>query len=115
MQRTTNLQLYKPEYTDAVDVEVLNQNMDTIDTEVANAKAKQCIVVTGEILTGSSTTIRNSKIDSSMVCPMCYLGDPSAQGSALTIVTADTNGGQVTINGTITADTTITMYLVQSR
>lgn len=38
MKQTPNLSLKKPELTDVVNVEDLNQNFDTIDTEIKGAK-----------------------------------------------------------------------------
>lgn len=35
MQYTTNLNLSKPDYTDARDIGVINANMETLDTQVA--------------------------------------------------------------------------------
>lgn len=40
MKQTPNLSLKKPELTDVVNIEDLNQNFDTIDTEIKSAKEK---------------------------------------------------------------------------
>lgn len=40
MKQTPNLSLKKPELTDVVNIEDLNQNFDTIDTEIKGAKDK---------------------------------------------------------------------------
>jgi len=36
MQKTTNLQLNKPDYSDKADIADLNKNMDILDEEVFN-------------------------------------------------------------------------------
>lgn len=36
MRYTTNFNLYKPDYDDTIDVGFLNQNMDTLDTQLGN-------------------------------------------------------------------------------
>lgn len=58
-------------------------------------------------------TVSNSAITTDMVCIKAELGTPSAQTSDWTINT-DT-AGQVTVSGSISGSTTLTLYLAKSR
>ena len=57
---TTNLELYKPEYTDVADVDVFyNPNMDTIDAAITARKTKQT-AVTDPTASGNATSFIDS-------------------------------------------------------
>ena len=58
------------------------------------------------------TTINNSNVESDMVVLQSVLGTPSAQVSNWTVTTAN---GSLTISGTISGSTTLTLYLMKSR
>ena len=125
MQRTTNLQLYKPEYTDAIDVAVLSQNMDTIDTAIKTnvdniatntteigKREVYVITITGlSSLPYTSDTLNN--IESDMVCIKAFLSQPTAQLGDWTVTTGNKT---FTISGSFsgTTPTDVTLYFMKS-
>ena len=56
MNRTTNLELKKPEYSDYADIEDINDNMDVIDATVG-------AVPSGSTLQGQITSLQTGKAD----------------------------------------------------
>lgn len=55
MQHTTNLNLNLPEYNEAADIQVINGNMNTIDTAITATKSDLGIVEDGNTATHSIT------------------------------------------------------------
>ena len=106
---TTNLQLVKPDYTEAADVAVLNQNADKID---AGFKSLEVLAVNCGTISSLPTTITNTNITNDMVVLQSTLGNPAAQLSEWTVSTAN---GKLTISGTISGSTALTLYLMKSR
>lgn len=58
------------------------------------------------------TTVYDSNIKSDMIVLKSEIGSPSAQSNDLTVTTST---GSLTITGTLSASTTITLYLMRSR
>lgn len=83
------------------------------DAGMTIEEAKVLIVNTGTV-SSLPTTITDSNITSDMVVINQYgaVGTPSMQGSDLTVTTTD---GSVTISGTLSGSTNITLYLMRSR
>ena len=106
---TTNLQLVKPDYNEAADVAVLNQNADKID---AAFKTLQVLAVNCGTISSLPKTVTNANITNDMVVLQSTLGTPTAQLSDWTVTTAN---GTLTISGTISGSTTLTLYLMKSR
>lgn len=73
-----------------------------------------CKVLKVEVASFNSLpqTISNANIESDMVCINSELGTPNAQTGDWTITTGN---GTLTISGTISGSTTLTMYLINSR
>lgn len=116
MANTPNIDLVKPAGTDRALIATLNANSDKIDTAVgANQTAigaLPALVVNCGTISSLSTTISNSKITSDMVVVNSTLGTPSAMTSEWTINTAN---GSLTIAGSISGSTTLTLTLMKSR
>lgn len=125
---TSNLGLIKPAGTDKIRIAQINSNMDTIDakmgavgstplqTQINNANANiakmECLVVDCGTISSLPTTITNANVENDMVVLHSALGTPSAQLSDWTVTTAN---GSLTISGTISGSTTLTLYLCKSR
>lgn len=77
---------------------------DDLDTAV---DAVKLLVVSGTI-SESNRTISNAGITADMVVANAVIGTPSAQTGDWTVTTA---AGSVTISGSISGSTTITLYL----
>ena len=106
---TTNLQLVKPDYSEAADVSVLNQNADKID---AGFKSLEVLVVNCGTISSLPKTVTNASITNDMVALQATLGTPAAQLSDWTV---STSNGSLTISGTISGSTALTLYLMKSR
>lgn len=72
----------------------------------------ECLVVNCGTISSLPTTISNANIEDDMVVLQSTLGTPSAQTGDLTVTTA---AGSVTISGSISGSTTLTLYLAKSR
>lgn len=53
MQYTTNLNLKKPEYTDTADIQNINDNMDVIDSQLAQMATDNTRLTTAKTITGA--------------------------------------------------------------
>lgn len=82
-------------------------------TVSATLETLPILVVTFSSFSSLPQTVTNSEITTDMVCIHSKLGTPSAQTSDWTINT-DT-AGQVTVSGSISGSTTLTLYLAKSR
>lgn len=125
---TQNLGLIKPAGTDKIRIANINSNMDIIDakmgavgntplqTQINNANANiakmECLVVNCGTISNLPATISNANVENDMVALQSALGTPAAQLSNWTVTT---NNGSVTISGTISGSTTLTLYLCKSR
>ena len=72
----------------------------------------KCLVLDCGTVTSLPKTVSDSSITSDMVALQSILGTPSAQISNWTITTSD---GSLTISGSISGSTTVTLYLLHSR
>ena len=70
------------------------------------------VLILSTTVSSLPATISNSSITSDMVVLKSDFSDPSAQVSDLTVTTSD---GSLTIAGTLSGSTTITLYLLKSR
>ncbi len=125
---TTNLGLIKPAGTDKIRIAQINSNMDTLDakigpvgntplqTQVTNAAAAiaklECLVVNCGTVSSLPKTVTNSSVEDDMVVLQAILGTPAAQLSDWAV---STSAGSLTISGTISGSTTLTLYLMKSR
>ncbi len=84
MQQTSNYNLNKPEQTDAVNIDDINANFDTLDAELKKVSDKTNIIQTASG-TGTAITLTNVNL---------------VNGFTITfIVAANNNGATTTING----------------
>lgn len=89
-------------------------NIGAIDESVATAKADgaKVLVVTSSAFSSLPQTISNDKISNAMVVVNSVLSNPSAQTGDWTVTTAS---GSVTIAGSISGSTSITLYLEKTQ
>lgn len=89
---------------------------DTITEQIANTNTAvgKCEVLVVDIASFSSLpqTASDANIESDMVCVNSVLSNPSAQTGDWTV---NTSSGSVTVSGTISGSTTLTLYLMKSR
>lgn len=71
-----------------------------------------CLVLSKASFTSLPQTITDSRITSDMVALKAVLGTPSAQTGDWTVTTSD---GSLTVSGSISGSTTLTLYLQHSR
>ena len=102
---TSFLSLNKPDSGEHWDLSEYNGNMEKIDAGVKKA----CIIkVSKSSVNSLPTSISNSGITADMECIKAVLSNPGAQRSEWSVSTA---AGSVTISGTISGTTNITLYL----
>lgn len=89
------------------EVHVLPDAYSTTQTD-SLVNGSRVLVVSDTVAAGSTATISDSKITSDMVPIKLELGTRSAQSGSWTITTST---GSVTITGTISASTTVKIYL----
>lgn len=75
-----------------------------------DAKVAKAVKVVTSSFSSLPQTISNSAITASMECVNAVLSNPSAQTGDWTVTTA---AGKLTISGTISGSTTVTMYLFE--
>jgi len=89
---------------------------DSITTQIANTNTAvgKCEVLVVDIASFSSLpqTASDANIESDMVCVNSVLSNPSAQTGDWTVTTS---AGSVSVSGTISGSTTLTLYLMKSR
>lgn len=106
---TSHFALSKPAYSDSADIDVINGNMDKIDTEIYKSR---CLFISKNSVTSLPVTITNTKITSTMLCVKMYLTNRLAMWSGWTVSTAD---GSVTVDGTTSGSSTnIWLFLVDT-
>lgn len=81
----------------------------TVNTNIEN---KKVLVITTSSFSSLPQTITNSSITSNMVVVNSVLSNPSAQTDDWTVSTSD---GSLTISGSISGSTTLTLYLLEQR
>ena len=85
---------------------------DKIDDVETTAELRSCLVVTKSSISSLPTTISNANITSDMVVVNSVLSNPATQLSDWSWTTAN---GSITISGTISGTTNVTLYLMKSR
>ena len=88
----------------------LNTNYELVPNGIANEIP--CLIITQSSVSSLPITINNANITSDMVCINSILSNPSAQTGDWTLTTSS---GSVSISGTISGTTDITLYLMKSR
>lgn len=134
MIRTTNYNLYKPEYTDAADISYLNSNADVIDTALNTHDTQIATLNSGltsqkvyKITLSDITSlpsrfpaeegVMDDNITSDMVCMNYFIDRPNAQNGAWTVTTYDgyctVTGGEGAFSGSTA--TNLVLYLQKQR
>ena len=133
----------KPGLTDLVDILVIDNNYDILDSALHNVESTAYVLPAGgipdsdiasastwnaavadvakmEVLVVDLGTVSSlpktesvTGIETDMVCVKAELGTPGAQQSVWTVNT-DT-ADQITLSGTISGSTTVKLYLMKSR
>lgn len=97
-------------------VEELAARLDAVEIKNTSQDASiaklETLVVNCGTISSLPTTITNSNIESDMVVVNSTLGTPASQLSDWTVTTSS---GSLTISGTISGSTTLTLYLTKSR
>lgn len=95
----------------------VSTKLSGIDSDISDLEASvsklPVLVVTFSSFSSLPQTVTNAAITTDMVCIKAELGTPSAQTSDWTVNT-DT-AGQVTVSGSISGSTTLTLYLAKTR
>lgn len=84
-------------------------NATAIETNATKAKV---LVLTASSVSSLPATVSNQNIESDMVCIHSELSNPAAQTGDWTVTTSS---GSLTITGSISGTTNLTMYLMKSR
>lgn len=102
------------EETTKLDASMLSTIAATVATPIAESAATLREVLVLDVASFSSLpqTVTNSNITSNMVVVNSVFGTPSAQTGDWTVTTAD---GSLTVSGSISGSTTLTLYLAKSR
>lgn len=85
-----------------------SENMTTAEKQKMLAETAQTLIVTLPSFSSLPQTVSNSNITASMVVVNSVLSNPSAQISDWTVNTA---AGSLTVSGSISGATTLTLYL----
>ena len=109
MNTTNNLGLRMPGTSDPADVADLNYNSQILDASVT---ALRTLLVSCGTVSSLPKTVSNAAIEDGMVVINATLGTPSAQTGDWTVTTS---AGSLTISGSISGSTTLTLYLMKSR
>ena len=101
----------------AAQVSYNNSNSGLASTQVQNAidelaNGSKVVVVSTNSISALPTTLNHASITNDMVVIKSILGTPSAQTSEWSITTGT---GQLSISGTISGRTSLTLYLAKSR
>ena len=93
-------------------VAAINEVDSHADAAATAATKCECLVITVSGVSSLSQTVSNADIESDMVVVNSVLSNPAAQTGNWTITTGT---GTLTIAGTISGTTDITLYLMKSR
>lgn len=97
-------------------LENAEQNAIRAETAAQQAEATiqvmKVLVITTSSISSLPQTITNSNITSDMVVVNSVLSNPSAQTSNITV---NTSNGSLTLSGSLSGSTTITLYLLEKR
>lgn len=87
--------------------------LGTVETNLSTVTAKYpALVVTQSAVSSLPVTISDTDIESDMVVVNSELSAPSAQTSDWTVTTS---AGSLTISGSVSGSTDVTLYLTKSR
>ena len=106
------------EETTKLDAAVLSAIAESVAEPIAEAKAesaatlREVLVLDVASFSSLPQTVTNSSITSDMVVVNSVLGSPAAQTGDWTVTTSD---GSLTVSGSISGSTTLTLYLAKSR
>lgn len=92
-------------------VSAISDENNTSLTELLDSVVAKCLVLTSSSFSSLPQTITNANITSDMVVINSVLSNPSAQTGDWTVTTSD---GSLTISGSISGTTTVTLYLALS-
>lgn len=104
--------------TTKLDAAVLSAIAESVATPIAETKAesaatlREVLVFDVASFSALPQTVTNSNITSDMVVVNSVLGSPAAQTGDWTVTTSD---GSLTVSGSISGSTTLTLYLAKSR
>lgn len=105
--------LYKAKTAIAVgDVLTVGTNIELADKITAQIEKSHVLLVNVNSFSALPQTVSNSEITSDMVLVNSVLSNPSAQTGDWTVTTTN---GSLTVTGTISGTTTLTLYLMKSR
>lgn len=95
-------------------IPILNSSGQVIDSgvQITEINNKKVLVITTSSISSLPQTITNSNITSNMVVVNSVLSNPSAQTSNITV---NTSNGSLTLSGSLSGSTTITLYLLEER
>lgn len=93
-------------------VGAINEVDSHADAAAEAAEKCECLVITVSGVSSLSQTVSNADIESDMVVVNSTLSNPAAQTGDWTITTGT---GTLTIAGTISGTTDLTLYLMKSR
>jgi hypothetical protein len=105
--------LYKAKTAIAVgDVLTVGTNIELADKITAQIEKSHVLLVNVNSFSALPQTVSNTEIESDMVVVNSLLSNPSAQTGDWTVTTTN---GSLTVAGTISGTTTLTLYLMKSR
>lgn len=105
--------LYKAKTAIAVgDVLTVGTNIELADKITAQIEKSHVLLVNVNSFSALPQTVSNAEIESDMVVVNSLLSNPSAQTGDWTVTTTN---GSLTVTGTISGTTTLTLYLMKSR
>lgn len=97
-------------------VSTLESNVSTLQTDVdaleTQAAKLEVLVIDCGTISSLPNTITNTNIEDDMVVVQSVLGTPTAQTGDWTVTTS---AGSLTVSGSISGSTTLTLYLMKSR
>ena len=94
----------------STDSTTIKTKLDSVETSVEDL---QILVVSFSAFNSLPQTITNKKITTNMVCLKAVLGTPTVQENNWMVNT--NTAGKVTVSGTISGSTTLTLYLAKAQ
>lgn len=89
---------------------ISDANNNSLETILASLEIGECLILTSSSFSSLPQTITNTNITSDHVVVNSVLSNPSAQTGDWTITTSN---GSLSISGSISGSTTITLYLMR--
>ena len=91
-------------------VSAITDENNTSLTELLDSVSSECVVISSSSFSSLPQTISNTKIKNDQVVINSVLSNPSAQIGDWTVTTSN---GSLSISGSISGATTITLYLMR--